>query len=59
MSQKSRFKMQNQGIFRYRWTFPQLPWGTVNNPEYVQTAHGCVFHSPLPTYLDITIRECS
>ncbi|KAI0035299.1 ERG4/ERG24 ergosterol biosynthesis protein [Vararia minispora EC-137] len=37
---KSRFKMQTQGIFKYRWTFPQLPWGTINNPEYIQTAHG-------------------
>lgn len=42
MSQKSRFKMQTQGNFKYRWTFPQLPWGTIENPEYIQTAHGCV-----------------
>ncbi|THH17795.1 hypothetical protein EW146_g3095 [Bondarzewia mesenterica] len=40
MSQKSRFKMQTQGNFNYRWTFPQLPWGTIKNPEYIQTAHG-------------------
>ncbi|KAH9027934.1 ERG4/ERG24 ergosterol biosynthesis protein [Lactarius hengduanensis] len=40
MSQKSRFKMQTQGIYSYRWTFPQLPWGTVKNPTYIQTAHG-------------------
>jgi len=40
MSQKSRFKMQTQGNFNYRWTFPQLPWGTVKNPTYIQTAHG-------------------
>ncbi|TFY77412.1 hypothetical protein EWM64_g6598 [Hericium alpestre] len=40
MSQKSRFKMQTQGNFKYRWTFPQLPWGTIKNPEYIQTAHG-------------------
>jgi delta24(24(1))-sterol reductase len=40
MSQKSRFKMQSQGNFKYRWTFPQLPWGTVKNPTFIQTAHG-------------------
>jgi len=40
MSQKSRFKMQTQGNCNYRWTFPQLPWGTVKNPTYIQTAHG-------------------
>ena len=40
MSQKSRFKMQTQGITTYRKTFPQLPWGTVKNPTYIQTAHG-------------------
>lgn len=40
MSQKSRFKMQTQGNYKYRWTFPQLPWGTINNPTYIQTAHG-------------------
>jgi len=40
MSQKSRFKMQTQGTFQFRNTFPQLPWGTVKNPTYIQTAHG-------------------
>ncbi|KAI0666820.1 ERG4/ERG24 ergosterol biosynthesis protein [Trametes maxima] len=40
MSQKSRFKMQTQGITTYRKTFPQLPWGTLKNPTYIQTAHG-------------------
>lgn len=40
MSQKSRFKMQTQGVFEYRKTFPQLPWGTLHNPKYIQTAHG-------------------
>ena len=40
MSQKSRFKMQTQGNYNYRWTFPQLPWGTIKNPTYIQTAHG-------------------
>ncbi|EPQ56334.1 ERG4/ERG24 ergosterol biosynthesis protein [Gloeophyllum trabeum ATCC 11539] len=40
MSQKSRFKMQCQGITQYRKTFPQLPWSIVQNPKYIQTAHG-------------------
>ena len=40
MSQKSRFKMQTQGVFEYRKTFPQLPNGTIENPKFIQTAHG-------------------
>lgn len=44
MSQKSRFKMQTQGITTFRNTFPQLPGGTLKNPEFIQTAHGQVFH---------------
>jgi len=32
--------MQTQGVFNYRKTFPQLPWGVIKNPTYVQTAHG-------------------
>jgi len=40
MSQKSRFKMQKQGVHTLRKTFPQLPWGVVQNPTYIQTAHG-------------------
>jgi delta24(24(1))-sterol reductase len=40
MSQKSRFKMQTQGIFKFRYTFPQLPGGTIKNPTYIQTEHG-------------------
>ncbi len=39
MSQKSRFRMQMQGSYKHRWTFPQLPWGTLKNPTYLQTAH--------------------
>jgi delta24(24(1))-sterol reductase len=42
MSQKSRFKMQGQGVFTFRKTFPQLPWGTIKNPEFIQTQHGSV-----------------
>jgi hypothetical protein len=40
MSQKSRFKMQGQGINAFRKTFPQLPGGTLKNPQFIQTAHG-------------------
>ncbi|KAJ7472245.1 ergosterol biosynthesis ERG4/ERG24 [Mycena galericulata] len=39
-SQKSRFKMQTQGINTFRAAFPQLPGGTVKNPTFIQTAHG-------------------
>lgn len=42
MSQKSRFKMQTQGITTFRNTFPQLPGGTLKKPEFIQTAHGQV-----------------
>ncbi|KAG2011795.1 C-14 sterol reductase [Coprinopsis cinerea AmutBmut pab1-1] len=40
MAQKSHFKMQTQGIYKFRKTFPQLPWNTIKNPTYIQTAHG-------------------
>ncbi|KAJ3907120.1 ergosterol biosynthesis ERG4/ERG24 [Lentinula edodes] len=40
MAQKSHFKMQTQGVYTFRKTFPQLPGNTVKNPTYVQTAHG-------------------
>ncbi|KAJ2934800.1 hypothetical protein H1R20_g2263, partial [Candolleomyces eurysporus] len=40
MAQKSHFKMQTQGITEFRKTFPQLPWNTVKNPTFIQTAHG-------------------
>jgi len=40
MSQKSRFKMQQQGVFTYRKTFPQLPGGTITEPDFIQTKHG-------------------
>jgi delta24(24(1))-sterol reductase len=42
MAQKSHFKMQTQGITTFRKTFPQLPWHTVKNPAFIQTAHGWV-----------------
>ncbi|KAK7012870.1 ergosterol biosynthesis ERG4/ERG24 [Favolaschia claudopus] len=40
MSQKSRFKMQTQGLTNFRKTFPQVPWCIIENPTYIQTAHG-------------------
>ncbi|KAG8752744.1 C-24(28) sterol reductase [Serendipita sp. 396] len=40
MSQKSRFRMQMQGITTFRQTFPQWPWSIVKNPSFVQTEHG-------------------
>jgi len=40
MSQKSRFKMQQDGNMRVRKTFPQLPGGTVKNPKFIQTSQG-------------------
>jgi delta24(24(1))-sterol reductase len=42
MAQKSRFKMQTQGITTFRKTFPQLPGCVVENPTYIETAHGYV-----------------
>ena len=40
ISQKSHFKMQQQGITEFRKAFPQLPGNTVKNPTYIQTKHG-------------------
>jgi delta24(24(1))-sterol reductase len=39
-SQKNRFRMQQRGTFVKRKAFPQLPWGTITNPTYVETRHG-------------------
>ncbi|KAN0063357.1 C-24(28) sterol reductase [Thecaphora frezii] len=40
MAQKSRFRMHLQGTYAVRWTFPQWPWSTLENPRYLQTEHG-------------------
>ncbi|KAG9001466.1 C-24(28) sterol reductase [Tulasnella sp. JGI-2019a] len=40
MAQKSHFKMQMQGVYQERMTFPQWPWSTIKNPNFIQTAHG-------------------
>lgn len=39
-SQKNRFRTMERGTFIPRWTFPQLPWGTLHNPRYITTEHG-------------------
>lgn len=39
-SQKNRFRMQQRGTYVPRKTFPQLPWGTLENPTYIKTKHG-------------------
>ena len=39
-SQKNRFRMQQRGTYIPRRTFPQLPWGTLKNPSYIQTKQG-------------------
>lgn len=39
-SQRNRFRMQQRGTFVKRKAFPQLPWGTLKDPEYIQTRHG-------------------
>jgi hypothetical protein len=57
MSQKSRFKMQGQGIHTFRNTFPQLPGGTIKNPEFIQTKHG--YASRVATYRCRTELVCA
>ncbi|MCI5053073.1 MAG: ERG4/ERG24 family protein [Simkaniaceae bacterium] len=39
-SQKNRFRMQLRGTYVPRKTFPQLPWGTLNSPKYIETKSG-------------------
>ena len=40
-SQKARFRMQLRGDLPKRTAaFPQLPWGTLANPEYMETKVG-------------------
>lgn len=36
-SQKNRFRMQLKGTYIPRFSFPQLPWGTLKDPKYLQT----------------------
>lgn len=39
-SQKNRFRMEMSGTYIPRQTFPQLPWGTITDPEFIQTKNG-------------------
>ena len=39
-SQRNRFRMQLNGSYVKRKAFPQLPWGTLKNPRYLDTAVG-------------------
>ncbi len=39
-SQRNRFRMQLRGTFVRRRAFPQLPWGTLQNPRYLETQSG-------------------
>jgi delta24(24(1))-sterol reductase len=40
LSQKIRFRMQQQGIYVTRNAFPQVPWNVIKNPEYLKTECG-------------------
>jgi len=39
-SQRNRFRMQLNGSYVKRKAFPQLPWGTLENPRYLDTKAG-------------------
>ncbi len=39
-SQKNRFRMQLKGTYIPRFSFPQLPWGTLKDAKYLQTESG-------------------
>jgi delta24(24(1))-sterol reductase len=39
-SQRNRFRMQLRGALVKRYAFPQLPWGTLRNPRYLETRSG-------------------
>jgi len=40
LSQKIRFRMQQQGIDIARNAFPQMPWNVIQNPKYLKTECG-------------------
>lgn len=39
-SQRNRFRMIRNGSYKPRNTFPQLPWGTIENPKFLKTKVG-------------------
>lgn len=39
-SQRHRFRMQMAGTYVKRRAFPQLPWGTLRDPRYLETKSG-------------------
>jgi len=39
-SQRNRFRMKLNGSYVKRKAFPQLPWGTLENPRYLDTEAG-------------------
>ncbi|MEM7436036.1 MAG: delta(24(24(1)))-sterol reductase [Myxococcota bacterium] len=39
-SQRNRFRMKLNGSYVKRLAFPQLPWGTLDNPRYLDTEAG-------------------
>ncbi len=39
-SQRNRFRMKLNGSYVKRKAFPQLPWGTLENPRYLETEAG-------------------
>jgi len=39
-NQRNRFRMKLRGTFIKRYAFPQLPWGTLENPKYLSTKCG-------------------
>ena len=40
LAQRVHFRMQERGTYIKRKAFPQLPWNTLENPRFIQTAHG-------------------
>ena len=39
-SQKNTFRSKLSGTYIERWSFPQLPWKTLDNPKYLKTESG-------------------
>jgi delta24(24(1))-sterol reductase len=56
MAQKSRFKMEQAGNYRPRYTFPQLPYSHLSNPRFLQTKHGKLLIDGWWAYLRKPVR---